>query len=74
MLKFANFIIEEVRPTLALSGKDAQRHVSKYITPYLPGNEHHSKGTHVVAHDINGIRAGDAVTLPTHSEIGGRSK
>ena len=66
MLKFTNFIVEEVRPTLTSSGKDAERHVSKYITPYLPGNEHHSKGTHTVAYDIDGLQAGDAVTLHKH--------
>jgi len=64
MKTFTQFITEAV---ISASGMDAARHVKKYVTPYLPGGEKHSKqGTHTLAD------SGESVVLHSHSVENGK--
>jgi len=64
MKTFTQFIAEAV---MSASGMDAARHVKKYVTPYLPGGEKHSKqGTHTLAD------SGESVVLHSHQVENGK--
>lgn len=71
MLSFKSFLNESkeffTEVALNSSGRSADRHTNKYITPYLPGGEKAGKGTHTVASGIGHLQAGDKVTLHSHS-------
>lgn len=67
------FLIEEMRGALTGSGAQGDRHVTQYITPYLPGGEKHDKnGTHVLHKDVEGLEAGTTVRLHSHKKINGK--
>ena len=67
------FLVEEMRGALTGSGTQGDRHVTQYITPYLPGGEKHDKnGTHVLHKDVEGLEAGTTVRLHNHKKINGK--
>lgn len=54
------------------SGPKGERHLSKYIQPYLPGQPMHNKiGTHSLRVDLPGAPAGTKVPLLRHRAIQG---
>lgn len=62
------FLVEEgERPAMSASGRDAEKHVRQYVTPYLPGGKQYNKaGTHVLAKDHEGLKAGTKIVLHAH--------
>jgi hypothetical protein len=68
MLTFTGYISEVA---IKARGSEGDRHAGKYITPYLPGGEHHGEGTHTTASDIGDIPKGTSVTLHGHQVING---
>lgn len=68
------------RPVLASTvGPETERHIKKYITPYLEGGKHHAdsngnriEGTHLLASDHEGLTAGTSLTLHNHEIRGNK--
>lgn len=67
MLSFSTFISEA---KLSSSGKRAQYHTDKYITPFLEGKPGHKPYSHEIDSDVGPFKAGDKVTMHSHRMIG----
>jgi hypothetical protein len=73
MKKFSTYLAEGFlaeegeRPAMSAGGREAERHVKQYVTPYLPGGELHGKGTHTLATDHGNLKAGTKITLHAHT-------
>jgi hypothetical protein len=65
MVSFIEFITEV--KTISSSGREAARHVKKYILPFI-GQE----ATHVVSSGVPGFNEGDKVTIHSHEEHNGK--
>jgi hypothetical protein len=68
MKTFIGYISES---TINARGSEGERHVGKYIKPYLPGGEKHAEGTHVTKSAADHIPAGSNVTIHGHKVIDG---
>jgi len=73
MIKFKTFVKEHVeilneegRAKMSAGGREADRHVKQYVTPYLPAGEQHGEGTHTLATDHGPLKAGTKLTFHTH--------
>jgi len=73
MIKFKSFLKEQVellseegRAKMSAGGRDADKHVRQYVTPYLPGGEQHGEGTHTLAADHGPLKAGTKLTFHAH--------
>lgn len=83
MLNFINFITLNEAKLTAVAGdsfklgdKSSEQtrgdyDANKYIHPFLPGNELHSKATHVLKTKHEGLNPGDRLTIHGHSIING---
>lgn len=70
MLLFSEFLKEEQsQGVISASGKDAQRHLKKYIEPHVGSGSY----THKLAKDSGSISAGSSVKIHGHEQINGKT-
>ena len=67
MLTFKQYLMEfylnEAILNAKYSSKDGQRHIEKYIKPYLPGGDLHGSDTHTLEKDHGDLKKGTKLTL-----------
>lgn len=68
MISFKNFLIEKVKKsrTIKASGRESERHVKKYIEPFLPSGKLHAPETHEIGSGGSNLPLGTKVTLINH--------
>lgn len=63
--------LSEARLSAAAGSKTGDRHVEKYVNPYLPGKERHAPDTHVLEADHENIPKGSKLTIKGKKVIKG---